>query len=152
MKKITLLAILITFLSSCCIVQYKIPYYKVVFGKGGGISGIYDEYFIDTKGDLYKKDASTAAYSLIKSLPQKQIKEVYREIKKNDLYKVAFNNPYSYSYFIEIFDNDKSNRIVWGNANNPPPAEVTTVYQKLMELTMSTPAKSNDIDNTNKKK
>ncbi len=139
-------------LSSCGLFKYKIPYDKVVFGKGGGFTGKYDEYFIDKKGDLYKKDPSSAAFTLIKSLSGKQIKDVFKDIKKNNLYTVAFNNPYNYSYYIELYKGEKSNRIIWGNANNPPPSEVTGVYQKLLLLTTSGNTKNNSKEiNSNKK-
>lgn len=151
MKRTLLLALMITGLCSCSLFKYKIPFDKVVFGKGGGFTGKYDEYFIDKKGDLYKKDPSSAAYTLMKSIPGKQIKDVFKDIKKNNLYEVAFNNPYNYSYYIELYKGEKSNRIVWGNATNPPPSEVTGVFQKLLLLTISSDTKNNKVNNSNKK-
>jgi hypothetical protein len=151
MKKTILLLFLVAAFSSCGLFKYKVPYEKVVFGKGGGFTGKYDEYFIDKKGDLYKKDPSSAAFTLLKSLPEKQVKDVFKEIKKNDLYKVAFNNPYNYSYYIELYIGSNSNRIVWGNATNPPPAGVTAVFQKLIGLTATSGTKNSDDTNTNKK-
>lgn len=150
-KSIYLLLAVAVFFCSCSIFKYKISYDKVVFGKGGGFTGKYDEYFINKKGDLYKKDPSSAASTLIKSLPSKKIKEVFKDIKNNNLYEVAFNNPYNYSYYIELYKGDKSNRIVWGNATNPPPSEVTSVFQKLMLLTITSDTKNNKENNTNKK-
>ncbi|MFH0864776.1 MAG: hypothetical protein V1904_01180 [Bacteroidota bacterium] len=151
MKKSAFIIVTVAiFLCSCGIFKYKIPYDKVVFGKGGGFTGKYDEYFIDSKGALYKKDPSSAAYTLMKSITSKQIKDVFKDIKKNNLYEVAFNNPYNYSYYIELYKGDKSNRIVWGNANNPPPAEVTGVFQKLLRLTASSDIKNNKENNSNK--
>lgn len=134
-------------MSSCGLFKYKIPYDKVVFGKGGGFTGKYDEYFLDKKGDLYKKDASTSASTLLKSIPSKQIKEIFKDIKRNNLFEVAFNNPYNYSYYIELFKDSKSNRIVWGNATNPPPTEVTDIFQKLMFLTATSGTKDNNKSN-----
>lgn len=152
MKKSFFLLVTVAFIfCSCGIFKYKTPYDKVVFGKGGGFTGKYDEYFIDKKGDLYKKDPSSAACTLMKSLPGKQIKEVFKEIKKNDLYTVAFNNPYNYSYYIELYKGEKSNRIVWGNATNPPPSGVTAVFQKLLMLTSTSDTKNTEENNTKKK-
>lgn len=150
-KSAYLLLVVAVFFSNCSIFNYKIPYDKVVFGKGGGFTGKYDEYFIDKKGDLYKKDPSSAAYTLMKSLPGKQIKDIFKDIKKNNLYEVAFNNPYNYSYYIELYKGEKSNRIVWGNVTNPPPSEVTGVFQKLLMLTASSDTKNNKTNNSNKK-
>jgi hypothetical protein len=152
MKKPIIALFVFAFLfSGCGLFKYKIPYDKVVFGKGGGFTGKYDEYFIDNKGDLYKKDPASAAFTLLKSLSKKQYKSLFREIKKNDLITVAFNNPYNYSYYIEIYDGDKSNRIVWGNATNPPPSAVTAVFQKLLQLTATSDTKNDKVNNSDKK-
>ncbi|HNW96830.1 MAG TPA: hypothetical protein PKK00_00300 [Bacteroidales bacterium] len=139
MKKIFFISLIFFLFCNCSLFKYNIPFDKVVFGKGGGFTGKYDEYYIDNKGDLYKKETSSNKF--IKSLPKEKIKEIYNEMKKNNLYELSFNNPYNYNYYIELFKGSKSNRIVWGNANNPPPKAVTAVFQKLMMLTATSDIK-----------
>jgi len=135
-----------SFITSC---SKKIVYDKIMFGRGGGFTGKYDDYFLGKNGNVYKKDPSTKAFTKIKSLPGKQTKAIFKIIDDNKLFKLGFNNPYNMSSYIEIVKDSISNRIVWGNVKSPPPAAVTELFDKLMGLI---PVQNmNNKPNSNKK-
>jgi hypothetical protein len=126
-----LLCILIAGITSC---SHKIIYDKVMFGKGGGFTGKYDDYFLDKDGGLYKKDPATHSFVLVRDIPRKEAKSIFKEIQDNKLYELGFNNPYNISCYIEIVKGSESNRIVWGDVKNPPESAVITVFDKLMSI------------------
>lgn len=132
--------IIILFLSSiiciCSITSCseKIIYDKIYFGKGGGFTGKYDEFFIAKNGNIYKKDPATKAFSKIKDVSKKEIVDIFKEINNNKLFELGFNSPYNISCYLEISKGTVSNRIVWGNPKTPPPAAVVTVFNKLMGM------------------
>jgi hypothetical protein len=128
------LCLLIACITSC---SNKIIYDKVLFGKGGGFTGKYDDYFLSKDGGLYKKDPATNSFVLIKDIPKKETKSIFREIENNKLFELGFNYPYNISCYLEIVKGSVTNRIVWGDAKNPPASAVITVFDKLMSLANS---------------
>jgi len=141
----------LTLITGCFITSgsKKINYTKILFGKGGGFTGQYDEYFLSKNGNIYQKDKATKTFTKIKSLTGKETKAVFKEIDDNKLFELGFNYPYNMSCYIEIVKDSTSNRIVWGNAKNPPPAVVTEFYDKLMGFIIST---NHGIQNNSNKK
>lgn len=115
----------------------KIIYDKILFGKGGGFTGKYDDYFLSKDGGIYKKDNSTKTFALMFDLSKKETKNIFNEITANKLFEVGFNHPYNMSCYLEIVKGSVSNRIVWGDAKNPPPSAVIAIFNKLMSLTGS---------------
>lgn len=119
-------------LGSCASSAKKIVYDKILFGKGGGFTGKYDEYFLSKNGNIYKKDASTKAFSKIKDLSRKETTSIFKQIDTDALFELGFNHPYNITCYIEIVKGSVTNRIAWGDAKNPPPAAVTALFEKLM--------------------
>jgi len=120
-----------------------------MFGRGGGVTGKYDDYFLGKNGNVYKKDPALKTFTKIKSLSSKQTKAIFKEVDDNKLFELAFNHPYNMSSYIEIVKDSVSNRIVWGNASNPPPAAVMELFNKLMDQVF-VPYRGNQFK-TNKK-
>ncbi len=134
-KWLVLLICLNILFSNCFISrQNNIIYEKILFGKGGGFTGKYDDYSLNSSGILFKKDPSTKEFIKIKTLNKKDNKNIFKEIDNNKLFELNFNNPYNISCYIEIIKGSVSNKIVWGNAKNPPPAAVEIMFNKLMNL------------------
>jgi hypothetical protein len=132
-------SIICILLNSCCILSSKqIVFDKIVFGKGGGFTGKYDEYFVNKNGELYKKDPSTKSFTLLKELSHKETKNIFKEVEANKLFEIKFNHPYNITCYMEIEKGSSSNRIVWGDAKNLPPSPVVIVFDKLMSLTKTT--------------
>jgi hypothetical protein len=144
-----LLCVLIAGITSC---SHKIIYDKVMFGKGGGFTGKYDDYFLDKDGGLYSKDPATHSFVLVRDIPRKEAKSIFKEIEDNKLFELGFNNPYNISCYMEIVKGSITNRIVWGDAKNPPASAVTAVFEKLMTLaTAGTTKKPYNQKNNNGK-
>ena len=98
---------------------------------------------------MYKRDPSSKTFTKIKSISTKQTKAIFKEINDDKIFEVAFNHPYNMNSYIEIVKDSISNRIVWGNANNPPPAAVTELFDKLMAL-IPMPNHSNEFKSIKK--
>jgi len=122
-------------LGSCASSAKKIVYDKILFGKGGGFTGKYDEYFLSNNGNIYKKDASTKAFSKIKDLSRKETVSIFKQVDTDALFELGFNHPYNITCYIEIVKGSVTNRIAWGDTKNPPPVAVTALFDKLMGYT-----------------
>jgi len=131
--------ILLFFLSilfSNCFISGKsnVKYEKILFGKGGGFTGKYDDYYLSSNGNLFKKEPSSKEFLKIKTLNKKETKNIFKEIDDNKLFESEFNHPFNISCYIEIVKGTSSNRIVWGNTQNQPPATVEIIFNKLMSF------------------
>jgi len=152
-NKLNLLSIILLclFLGNCASSgMRKIAYDKILFGKGGGFTGKYDDYFLSKDGIIYKKDPLTKSYNKMMDLSKKETISIFKIIDANKLFEVGFNNPYNISCYLEIVKGSVSNRIVWGNVKNPPPPEVLAMYDKLMSLVNSVNSKANTMNNKKK--
>jgi hypothetical protein len=125
-------------LCSCNILKPKqLASTDITFGKGGGFTGKYDEYRLSNNGNIFKKNFSNNEFTLLKKLPKKETKNIFKEIETNKLFDIKFAHPYNISCFIEISKDTLKNKIVWGDTKNPPPPQVIIVFDKLMDLVKS---------------
>lgn len=123
-----------TLICCCAASSKKIVYDKILFGKGGGFTGKYDEYYLSKNGNIYKKNATTNEFIKIKDISRKETNNIFKQVDTDTLFEMSFNHPYNITCYIEIVKGDVINRIVWGDMKNPPPITVTQLFDKLMAL------------------
>jgi hypothetical protein len=130
---------------ACASSSKKIVYDKILFGKGGGFTGKYDEYFLSKNGNIYKKDATTNSFTKIKDLSRKETISIFKQVDTDALFELGFNHPYNLTSYIEIVKGSVTNRIAWGDAKTPPPVAVTILFDKLMGYVIVTKPISNNM-------
>jgi len=114
----------------CCHERKKEKFQKVIFGSGGGFTGMVTAFELDSKGAL----VSESNKSVIKTIKGKQLKEVTKKIDYSNVVNLAFNKPGNFYYFIEVQQKGKTNKVTWTDENKAP-EKVIQLYQYLIELT-----------------
>lgn len=136
--KITMRILLILFtltitLSGCKSnekVQRDLSKVQILVGSGGGFTGFYTEYKILGTGKVERytsKDEKTAA---IGNVPIDSIRVWVNELDRMNFYGIELNQPGNMSYYLELTEPEKKNRIKWGSAT--PPAAVQSLYDRIL--------------------
>ena len=106
---------------------------KIVFGSGGGFTGMTTTYAITKEGQLLKQqpDESMIKLHAFKTL---DIDPYFEKIEKCNIEEVDCNSPGNMTFFLEQIKDGKSKRLVWGGSKITPPEDVKSLHGELMRL------------------
>ena len=114
--------------------EKKIQYdFSILFGSGGGFTGMYDDYVLKPNGKLYKLDEENPD-QLLKTIEEEELELIFSKTKKLSLETLEVNEPGNITNYLGIKGQGKEHKIVWGNPGVPIPDNVMEVYTKLNEL------------------
>lgn len=124
------MAILIIFSSACGIFKKKAPAAapEIVFGWGGGFTGMVEQYSLLKDGTLKK------GTEVLKKLDNKQMRTVMKLVNKVNFAKMKVNDPGNLYYFLTMKTGDTEQKLQW-NDQSSIPAEVRAAYDALIALT-----------------
>lgn len=107
-------------------------YETILFGSGGGFTGMVKSYRLDSKGILVsEKDNQT-----IRTVSSRKFKEINKKLDEAGALDISFNQPGNFYYFLEVSKNGKTNRITWSDQNKAP-APIVNIYKDLSAFTNS---------------
>jgi hypothetical protein len=107
----------------------------LTFGQGGGVTGKYKEYSLVIDGKLFNVDPMSGQKTYLKKIHKTDCRSLFIEAERLGLLKMDFNHPFNINYYIIYRKGTASKKINWGDANNPPPAGVKELWDKLWALT-----------------
>ena len=111
------------------------PSNQIIFGSGGGFTGIVKEYCLLQDGRIVEKSKDGSVYNIITSIDRDIAKQAFSNCQFLGLNNLKFDDPGNIYQFLTIHtDSQTENRIVWGNINNQPPSEVTNLHKMLMSF------------------
>ncbi len=135
MKKIVLLlsifTILIIGLYSCKSpkeVADEQPNRSFVIGSGGGFTGAYVSYRVNSNGEIEQKDGES--YSFFKRIPADSAAVCFQGLDELALEGYTFHHPGNMSYFIEI----NSKTITWGSSNHSIRNDIDAFYKRSNQM------------------
>lgn len=102
----------------------------LVFGNGGGFTGIYTNYQLDENGNVSALSADSTL-KLIKKLRKKQTRDIFARADKIIIAQPSFNHPGNMTWFITYQVNGAENKYAWGDANISVPSEIKDFYNQL---------------------
>ncbi len=108
---------------SCLSVRGKKDYpedLKISFGSGGGSSGEWSGWTIDSIGNVYswKGGVQEENTKLIYSLNKRIMENLWKEIADSNLMDIKYGKPGNFSKYIKIKANGKTNTILWNPHSN----------------------------------
>ena len=101
---------------------------EMVFGWGGGFTGMVEEYHLSKNGSLKKGTED------LKNIDSKQMKKILALFKKVNFAKVKLNDPGNLYYFMAAKSSDNEQRLIWNDQTALPP-EVKAAYDELIKTT-----------------
>lgn len=138
MKKLLLLAFLaLFFFTQCKVVKYtpdKLPTKQIIFGEGGGFTGIETSYTLLENGQIFKQVGVENTYQELKSIKPKTAKGIFEKLHSLQLYKMDIDKPGNLYYFLQEVNETIDSRVVWGAGDYVPPSSVISVFKDLKDL------------------
>jgi hypothetical protein len=120
--------------SSTTSVQKKEIEIKYCFGKGGGFTGVYEEYSLSETGKIYKRDFSYGRDVYLGQLTPIELELFLEKTAQLSLEGVIINEPGNISTYIEIREGTLSiNKLVWGAQLYYPPNEIADFHKEMFD-------------------
>ena len=97
---------------------------QIKFGSGGGVTGIINEYTLNSNGKILNENQSEVA-----KVNRFELVDLFQEGKA--LLKYDLNSPQNMYYFIQINGVNDTNRLIWGIETRSKDERINKLYQKL---------------------
>ncbi|MCX6189934.1 MAG: hypothetical protein NTW54_10115 [Bacteroidetes bacterium] len=101
---------------------------SVVFGWGGGFTGMVESYSLSKDGTLKLGD------EVKKKIDAKSMRLTMGLVKKVNFYKTPLNDPGNLYFFMVMKGVDNEQRLIW-NEQTQLPEEIKNAYDALVKLT-----------------
>ncbi len=115
---------------------YQNPY--LVFGQGGGISGLRIEYVLPEDGIIYRRNMSTDSLELVKVVGRAFTKQTMQNYFSLGLDTVKCYEPGDIYYFVEYHTPENVQRIVWGKPGFTQDPAIVTYFNNLYRTAKKT--------------
>jgi len=102
----------------------------LIFGNGGGFTGIYTTYELYEDGNVFILLPDNTLKPL-KKLRKRLARELFSQADKLKIAQPMFNHPGNMTWFIKIQANGIITEYKWGDANHSVPNEIKDLYDQL---------------------
>lgn len=106
---------------------------RLVFGNGGGFTGIYTSYELNDEGTVFTllPDSSLQKVNRIR---KKQTRALFTQADKLITAHPAFNHPGNITWFIKYYKGNKLHEFKWGDHTMPVSSEIKDFYNQLITI------------------
>lgn len=130
----TVLIMVFCFLTLSCATQKNRPesvrgITEISFGKGGGFTGLTEEYLITGNAEVFK--IVNGERTSINQLKKRDIREISKMMDEMQFRELKLSERGNMTYFIEVKANKYNNRVTWSDLTDVP--EVKELYKKLIK-------------------
>ena len=120
LKGAFLLLFTLLFMLSCSAVKKKPLEHNgnsIIFGDGGGFSGIENSILINDDGKIYELKNRRSSYSFIKKMDSNDVDQLFNVIDVLGIMDIELNSPGNSYKFIELKMGESEKRLVWSASN-----------------------------------
>jgi len=102
---------------------------EISFGKGGGFTGMTEEYLITGDAEVFKIE--NGERTKINEVTKPVIRDISKHIKDLKYKDLIMSERGNVTYFIEVSANKYKNRVTWSDLTDRP--EVKELYKTLVK-------------------
>jgi len=102
---------------------------EISFGKGGGFTGMTEEYLITGDAEVFKIE--NGERTKINEVTKPVIRDISKHIKDLKYKDLIMSERGNVTYFIEVSANKYKNRVTWSDLTDKP--EVKELYKTLVK-------------------
>jgi hypothetical protein len=129
--------VLLVTTTSCKTHQYTLknmPKTQLIFGSGGGFTGISTDYCLLENGQLY--EINTFTQEMVEMRPARKSKtdKMFTSLNKMDIVKIECDMPGNMYYYILYKTENIQHRITWGDPTAKIDDNLKKCYHELMKL------------------
>lgn len=135
-------AAVIVSVSGCKSQEYSPETYpdkQLMFGSGGGFSGLVSTYVLLENGRIYDKPPTGDAYSRLTKISRKKAHEHFETAEELSNSEDGISEPGNIYHFVWLISSTDTVSWTWGNPQKQPSEELEQLYKTLMEETRPGP-------------
>jgi len=102
---------------------------EISFGKGGGFTGLTEEYVITGKAEVFK--IANGVRTKINQVTKSDVRKISKKIEEMKFRDIKLSDTGNMTYFIEVKTKKYNNRITWSDLTDTP--EVKELYKTLVK-------------------
>ena len=102
-------------------------YDHVLIGQGGGFTGEYETFKINSLGEIFKLEETDGSFSKTGSLDVGQTKSLFKDLKALEIEKMELHQPGNISFYIQIPVEGGVKKITWSEETEVD-ENLTTFY------------------------
>ena len=133
---ITLLWLTIVLVSGCKSTKYTtetLPETQLIFGNGGGFTGMVSEYLMLQNGQLFEKKAGAKQFAELGKIKKKEALSLFAQLDSLSFTSIEMNKPGNTYQFIHLLAPEVDHKLTWGKSDYEADTAVVSLYNKLME-------------------
>ena len=111
------------------------PVKQLIFGDGGGFSGIITEYLLLENGQFFKKTSLKEGYEELEPIKKAEAQTFYEQLEALRLHKSDIHHPGNLSYFIRMMNEEIDHTITWGAGDYNLRTDIMNFYKSLKRMT-----------------
>lgn len=112
----------------------NLPETQLIFGSGGGYSGLVNQYIILENGQLFEKKGDDKTFSEINKIKKKKAHTLYTQLENIAFTEMEVNQPGNIYRFIHLVSSGVDHQLTWGKGDYQVDAQVESLYQELLAL------------------
>ncbi len=135
--KILLMIGLMALVQSCATPQYtadKLPERKILFGRGGGFSGVETTYILLENGQFWQQEGIASSPVALPSVPRSQAGSLFDKAEAHFFGEVSLNDLGNTYSFVGLEMKDRRSRIAWTGELPPLDPAFSDLIQDLFSL------------------
>jgi hypothetical protein len=102
---------------------------EISFGKGGGFTGMTEEYLITGNAEVFK--IVNSERTKINQVTKPVVREISKQIKDLQFKDIKLSEKGNMTYFIKVSANKYSNIVTWSDLTDTP--EIKELYKTLVK-------------------
>ena len=108
-----------------------------IFGSGGGFTGKYTEYRMHQNGLIEKMDLDNERYAELAKVNKKDLQPFFHQLHQLNLLDMEYDHPGNMTWYIEVHNEEKRNRVRWGDYKMPPQPELDAFFKKVHDYVLA---------------
>ena len=110
------------------------PERSFVIGTGGGFTGAYEIYRVNSSGTVELQNEDGKSYSSLKTLPNDSTIQAFAALDKLALEGYRFNRPDNMTNILEVETEAGTNTIKWGAIQHPIRDDIGEFFKRTMKM------------------
>ena len=112
----------------------KLPEDQLLFGYGGGFTGKVSTVLLLENGQIFRQGDTETSFSELSKVKKREAHRFFEAAEDLKLGEMKFDHPGNLYQFIELHDDGKTSRIVWGDDKSPVNQKVKDLFIALNDL------------------
>jgi len=102
---------------------------EISFGKGGGFTGLTEEYLLTGKAEVFK--ITNGEQTKLNEITKPEIRSITKQIKDLQFNDLKITETGNMTYFIEVSAKKYKNRVTWSDTTDTP--QLKELYKTLVK-------------------